>query len=72
MTDPHCTECDGNGYHTDDCPVGGTRALLRRALPMLIKFGDFIGNGAVDPNRPGSQGGRCDLILDIKNALKLS
>jgi len=18
--DPHCTECDGNGYHVSDCP----------------------------------------------------
>jgi len=21
LIDDHCTECDGNGYHTDDCPA---------------------------------------------------
>lgn len=22
VIDDHCLECDGNGYHTDDCPAG--------------------------------------------------
>lgn len=40
--------------------------LLERTLPMLERLGDFIGNGPEDPDRPGSHGQRCDLILDIK------
>jgi hypothetical protein len=43
--------------------------LLMRALPMLRRLGDFIGNGEVDPDRPGSLGARCDLIIDIRDAL---
>lgn len=43
--------------------------LLRRALPMLIRLGDFIGNGDIDPNRADSIGARCDLIGDIKAKL---
>lgn len=40
--------------------------LLERALPMLVRLGDFIGNGEIDPKRDGSLGERCDLIGDIK------
>lgn len=43
--------------------------LLRRTLPMLVRLGDFIGNGDLDPTREGSLGSRCDLILDIKRHL---
>src|SRR5262245_46004674 len=31
--------------------------LLRRALPMLVRLGDFVGNGPVQG--PGSLGERC-------------
>lgn len=41
------------------------RQLLQRALPMLVRLGDHIGNGSIDPSRPGSLGTRCDLIGDI-------
>lgn len=44
--------------------------LLRRALPLLVKLGDFIGNGPIDPNRPASLGERCDLVGDIHDALE--
>lgn len=43
--------------------------LFRRVMPMLVRLGDFIGNGPVDPNRPGSLGARCDLIGDIYNVV---
>lgn len=43
---------------------------LRRALPLLERLGDFIGNGEVDLDRHGSLGERCDLILDIKRLLR--
>lgn len=46
------------------------RLLLARALPMLIQLGDFIANGPIDESRPGSLGGRCDLIGDIREYLK--
>jgi hypothetical protein len=36
---------------------------------MLDRLGDFIGNGQIDPTRPGSLGVRCDLIGDIKDLL---
>ena len=45
------------------------RDLLRRTLPLLVRLGDFIGNGPIDPARPASLGVRCDLIGDIKQAL---
>lgn len=45
------------------------QALLRRALPMLERLGDFIGNGEPTPGRADSLGDRCDLILDIKRFL---
>lgn len=41
------------------------RGLLQRAIPMLVKLGDFWGNGPVDSGREGSLGRRCDLIGDI-------
>jgi hypothetical protein len=44
--------------------------MLRRALPLLERLGDFIGNGEIDPQRPGSLGERCDLIGDIKSHLR--
>jgi hypothetical protein len=46
--------------------VAEAGSLLARALPMLEQLGDFIGNGPVSAERPGSLGARCDLILDIK------
>jgi hypothetical protein len=45
------------------------RTLLRRTLPWLIRLGDFIGNGPIDPLRAGSLGTRCDLIGDIHAVL---
>jgi hypothetical protein len=47
-------------------------ALMQRALPFLVKLGDFIGNGPIDHNRPdgrASLGSRCDLIGDIREFL---
>lgn len=29
----HCTECDGNGYHADDCPERGAFARENLAAP---------------------------------------
>lgn len=46
------------------------RPLLERTLPLLERLGDFIGNGDIDPDRPGSLGTRCDLIGDIKDFLE--
>lgn len=46
------------------------QTLLDRALPLLEKLGDYIGNGHVNKNRKKSLGERYDLVLDIKNALK--
>lgn len=43
--------------------------FLERALPMLVRLGDFIGNGEIDQKREGSLGERCDLIGDIKEHL---
>lgn len=31
LIDDHCTECDGNGYHTDDCPDNPNRAAIMRS-----------------------------------------
>lgn len=45
-------------------------ALLKRTLPLLVRLGDFIGNGEVDPDRPDSLGERCDLIGDIRQLLE--
>ena len=42
--------------------------LLRRTLPMLIRLGDFIGNGTV--TGPESLGERCDLIGEIRDVLE--
>lgn len=36
------------------------KALLREALPLLIRLGDYIGN----------DGGRCETILKIRDALR--
>jgi hypothetical protein len=52
-----------------DHKVQSDAELLERVLPMLIRLGDFIGNGEIDPDRPDSMGARCDLISDIRNAL---
>lgn len=35
----HCTECDGNGYHTADCPVGPILKSRRPADAMKMKIG---------------------------------
>lgn len=40
-----------------------------RALPLLCRLGDFIGNGPINPNRPDSLGERCDVIGDLRDAL---
>lgn len=37
---------------------------------MLVRLGDFLGNGPIDDARPGSIGSRCDLIGDIKDYLE--
>ena len=44
-------------------------AALERCIPLLEQLGDFIGNGPLDPNNPGSLGERCDAILQARNAL---
>lgn len=44
-------------------------AALQRALPLLVRLGDFIGNGDVDPTRPDSLGVRCDVIEDARALL---
>jgi hypothetical protein len=36
------------------------KALLREALPLLIRLGDYIGN----------DGGRCETILKIRDAIR--
>jgi len=59
-----CEKFTGENY------VTSLQTLLDRALPMLCKLGDFIGNGEIDKSREDSLGARCDLIGDIKNALK--
>jgi hypothetical protein len=46
------------------------RQLLQRTLPMLVRLGNYIGNGSVDAARPGSLGTRCDLIGDIHTYLE--
>ena len=38
-----------------------TKELLKRCLPMLVKLGDFIGNGKNDE--------RCILISEIKRCI---
>lgn len=43
-------------------------SLLRRAVPMLVKLGDFIGNGPI--TGPDSMGERCDLIGEIRAILR--
>lgn len=39
------------------------------AIPLLVRLGNFIGNGDVDPSRPGSLGLRCDTIYDARTLL---
>jgi hypothetical protein len=51
-------------------PTPHARVLLSRALPLLIRLGDFIGNGPIDPTRAESLGERCDLIGDIHHWLE--
>lgn len=58
--------CPGHRL-ADAAPV--LLALLERTIPMLIRLGDFIGNGDVDTTRPDSLGVRCDLIGDIRAAI---
>lgn len=41
----------------------------RRALPLLVRLGNFIGNGPIDQTNPTSLGERCDVILALKKAL---
>jgi hypothetical protein len=45
------------------------QVLLRRALPLLVALGDYVGNGPVIGLRGNSLGLRCDLIADIRAAL---
>lgn len=45
------------------------RSAVHRALPLLCKLGDFIGNGPIDPGNPESLGERCDTILALHAAL---
>lgn len=54
-----------------EAPAPDADDLLRRALPLLVRLGDFVGNGAIDPRRENSLGERCDLIGDIKKELGL-
>lgn len=42
-----------------------------RALPLLERLGDYMGNGKIDVNRPGSLGERCDVLADLKQALRV-
>jgi hypothetical protein len=44
--------------------------IIERALPLLVRLGDFIGNGDVDPTRPDSLGVRCDVIGDARAILR--
>lgn len=46
-----------------------TRDVLTRAVPLLVRLGDFIGNGEINQDREDSLGQRCDLILDIRQLL---
>lgn len=47
------------------------RALLTRALPLLVQLGDYVDEElAADPQRPTSRGERCDLIGEIKDLLE--
>lgn len=42
-------------------------AALKKALPYLIRLGDFIGNGEKD-----SPMGRCDAVLAVRDAIKIA
>lgn len=44
--------------------------VLEAALPLLIKLGDFIGNGDLNLDRKDSLGVRCDVIGDIRLAIE--
>jgi hypothetical protein len=46
------------------------RQLLQRTLPLLVRLGNYIGNGTIDAARAGSLGERCDLIGDIHEYLE--
>lgn len=41
---------------------------LEAAIPLLIRLGDFIGNGEI--TGPGSLGIRCDVILSARAAIR--
>lgn len=41
---------------------------LKDTIPLLIRLGDFIGNGEV--TGPDSLGVRCDVILAARNAIR--
>lgn len=43
---------------------------LRRALPLLMLLGDYIGNGPVDVTNPRSLGVRVDVIAEINDVLR--
>lgn len=65
------TDAPGD-YCAFEIPETATDALRsagRRALPLLQKLGDFIGNGPTDPSNPTSLGERCDTILALRRAL---
>jgi hypothetical protein len=45
------------------------RDALARTIPLLVRLGDFIGNGALNTDRPSSLGERCDVIGDARALL---
>jgi hypothetical protein len=53
-----------------DPMTAALRDAAIRALPLLVRLGDFIGNGPVDPKNPASLGERCDVILALRRALE--
>lgn len=42
-----------------------TLAALKKALPYLIRLGDFIGNGEGETPM-----GRCEAVLAVRNAIE--
>jgi predicted metal-dependent phosphoesterase TrpH len=53
----------------DERAMAALRDAAVRALPLLCRLGDFIGNGPVDPYNPDSLGERCDVIGALRGAL---
>ena len=48
-------------FYVHKCSGEPDKELLKRCLPMLVKLGDFIGNGQNDE--------RCILISEIKRCI---